>query len=244
MPRAPFNTTAAFYNGPLQASPGSVRFSGPARLVMVDGVFLWGANAPSPVAWVTTGSGMPVGAWTPGSLGLDPRLSDLVAIPDDAMPRYWVLWTERVIWRGADYFRGLVADLPAPAGCGCGGPPPPPPYGSGSQPPIFPSYDNLQFNAAMLPGTCTDCNAILDTRVVPRDGPGFWFTSFPGCGGMWTLSITFDNLNWDVYITGPAGNTARYIGPWSPGNAWGLSLVGLPAGSLCTFPSTAAIQVY
>lgn len=124
MPRAPFDTTATFFQGPGGASPGSIRFFGPARFVLADAISQVGDGAPHIVGWVTTESGVPVPAWNPSPFGSRPSLADQVAIAAGE-PEYWVVYVERVQWLGADYYRASLAELPLPDECDCGTPPPP-----------------------------------------------------------------------------------------------------------------------
>lgn len=118
MPRAPFNTTATFVQGPGQPSPGAVRFSGPARFVAADGISQVGLGSPVIAGWITTESGVPIGSWVPGIFGLDSSLADQVAV-GSGPTKYWVLWTELVDWKGSYYYRASVAELPIPESCDC-----------------------------------------------------------------------------------------------------------------------------
>lgn len=118
MPRAPFNLIATFVEGPAQPGAGTVRVSGPARFVRADGITQVGPGAPNIVGWVTVEDGQPVGSWTDGEIGVDARLADQVGF-DGGPLAYWVVYVERVVWAGADYFRASIAELPFPDGCGC-----------------------------------------------------------------------------------------------------------------------------
>lgn len=148
MPRAPLSTTARFIKGPSDADPGAVRFEGPARFVPVDGVFMTGPGAPSPLGWVTTDSGEPLGSWVDAPFGLKPSLGDLVQVPAGGDTLGWVLYVERILWGPADYYRAVVCPLPYPEVCNCGDPIPDPP-----DPPPDPPSGSVDCSSAPLVGT-------------------------------------------------------------------------------------------
>jgi len=198
MSRAPFNTVAHFFNGPGQPSPGVVRFGGPARFVRADGIHQVGLGAPTVVGWVTTESGVPVGAWVSPKLGLDPALSDQVSIDGDPND-YYVLWAERVQWHGADYYRATLAYLPLPDACDCSSPPPP----------VCPHYDLT--GAPPPPLTLPVGQYVLDVDF-PNTGTGY-LNADSGSTEVWTGDCdTLDTLlATGIFISWPMSSQSKFV---------------------------------
>lgn len=149
--RSAFNTTADLFYGPGTASPGVLKGSCAARLVMVDGIFLVGNGGPFRVAWLTLNSLVPVGPWSHPNFFFDPTLADQIAVPSGSPVRWWNLFTDNVIWHGhTPYYRANLSPLPIPT---VSPPPPPIVYGGallkfgGVGSPLVGGEALLKFNA-------------------------------------------------------------------------------------------------
>lgn len=115
MPRAPFNTTCDVYCGPESASPGALRGTFDCRLVLQTGIVLTGTGHPVRVSWVTMDAIQPRGSWDIPSFDVTPGKADQIAIPSGTLPAWWVIFSEKVDWKGRPvYYRAHVAALPLP----------------------------------------------------------------------------------------------------------------------------------
>jgi hypothetical protein len=111
--RSPFNTTCDIFKGPGSASPGSFVGTFPCRYVREDGIFTVGNGSIRIPAYLTIEGYEPVGFWEPLFLGVNPYLSDLIAVPSGTFPRFWIIYTDIIIWHAqAPYYRGYLAYLP------------------------------------------------------------------------------------------------------------------------------------
>jgi hypothetical protein len=116
MPRKPFNTTCDIYKGPGTATPGLFVGTFNCRYVVEDGIHAIGRGCPPIPAYITLEGYEPQGAWTSPWFGMDPSLCDRIAIPSGDSLRFWVLYTDIVIWHAqASYYRVYVVYLPVPA---------------------------------------------------------------------------------------------------------------------------------
>lgn len=212
MPRAPFDISVTFVQGPGAAAPGSVRWAGPARYVAADGIFQYGPGAPSIVGWITFDTGAPVGAWVPDKLGLDPTLSDQVIV-GSGDPTHFVLWVEHVLWGDADYFRASIAELPLPEACDCSAAPPPPwPIISVTGAPsgpihLPPGFYTLEMDPPTFGTVYTNCSSGTTNiyygsdhsvgALITSGGAVSWST---GGEATFILEVVTDVYDWFVYV--------------------------------------------
>lgn len=113
--RLPFNTTCDLYYGPSSATPGMLRGTFPCRYVVEDAIFTVGSGVPNIPAYMTIDAVMPTGAFTIPELGLDPGLSDQVSIPSGTSPKFWVIYTDQILWKWhTPYYRAYLVRLPLP----------------------------------------------------------------------------------------------------------------------------------
>lgn len=119
--RGKFNTTVDVFKGPGTGSPGEYVGTFPCRLVREDAIETVGAGSPRIPFYLTIDAYSPAGSWTVGSFGLDPSLADQIAIPSGTSVRFWVLYTDEIVWHSPSYFRAYLVELPIPPDVGLGG---------------------------------------------------------------------------------------------------------------------------
>lgn len=113
--RLPFNTTCDLYHGSGTSTPGVLRGTFPCRYVVEDGIFTIGAGVPNIPGYMTIDAVLPNGAFTIPQIGLDPSLADTVAIPSGTPPKFWVIYTDQIIWKWhPPYYRAYLVRLPIP----------------------------------------------------------------------------------------------------------------------------------
>lgn len=122
MPRLPFNNTCDIFKGPGTATPGQYVGTFPCRFVVEDGIHALGPGCPTVPAYLTILGYQPQGAWTSPFFGMDATLCDRIAIPSGQAPRFWVLYTDAIIWLAQPaYYRAYLVYLPAPTPGPAGG---------------------------------------------------------------------------------------------------------------------------
>jgi len=115
MPRAPFNTDCDVFEGPRGTNPNVLRGSCDCRLVVQNGIMMFGADKPIRVAWLTLDAVTPRGSWIQPAFSFDPGVADQIAVPMGTAKRFWVLYVDQINWQGqALYRRACLAELPLP----------------------------------------------------------------------------------------------------------------------------------
>lgn len=65
--------------------------------------------------WLTMDAYPPRGAWVPYGFGMDPRFSDQISVPSGSAKRFWVVYTDSVVWHAlTPYYRAYLSTLPLP----------------------------------------------------------------------------------------------------------------------------------
>lgn len=119
MPRAPFNTTADFLEGPDTLAPGALRFTGVCRVVPADGISWVDTGVPPVVAWITVEMSRPIGGWDGVRQIMQPGYGDTVVVPSGGVQQYFVMVVDEVLWQAQPlYYRAHVAYLPRPVAPG------------------------------------------------------------------------------------------------------------------------------
>lgn len=117
--RLPFNTTCDLFAGVGTATPGVYKGTYNCRYVVEDGIFTIGPGVPDIPGYMTIDATLPVGSFTFPQLGLDPSLSDTVAIPSGTAAKFWVIYTDQILWKWhTPYYRAYLCRLPIPSGKG------------------------------------------------------------------------------------------------------------------------------
>lgn len=241
MPRAPWNTEAVFTYGPCHPWAGDPAYIGPARWVPADGIFLTGSIVPNVVGWLTYGTVASTGMWVPTKLGVNPNLSDRVRWGSEMSPTHWTVWTERVLWKGANYFRSSLAPLPVPTFVDCGEITTSCNSGSGSGPPPIPTGPRQWHLIGIEDGECTDTLSWY-VQSMYEDSPGIWRRDQVACAGLhFDCTLTISIFGITFHITGPLGTNVYYSasGPWVSGMTLYL---GSQVGSAYVFPATMTID--
>lgn len=119
--RGKFNSTCDVFAGFNATVPGAFKGTFPCRIVLEDAITTVGPGAPPLSRYMTINAYQPVGAWTTPVFGMDPANADLIASPSGSAPRWWVLYTDVVVWHAlTPYWRAYLVRLPFP-GTGAGG---------------------------------------------------------------------------------------------------------------------------
>lgn len=120
--RGKFNLLCDIFKGPLTAVPNAFVGTFPCRRVLEDGIHATGVGCPTITYYMTIDKYEPVGAWTFPTFGMEPGLADQIAIPAGTPKRYWVLYTDLILWHAlTPYWRAYLASLPLPGVIGSGG---------------------------------------------------------------------------------------------------------------------------
>jgi hypothetical protein len=120
--RKPYNTTCDIVKGPLSGDPFAFVGTFACRKVFEDAILGTGVGCPEIDNYLTIDEYEPVGAWTFPTFGMEPGLADQVAIPSESELLYWVLYTDRIVWKThPPYWRSYLVSLPLPAVIGSGG---------------------------------------------------------------------------------------------------------------------------
>jgi hypothetical protein len=201
MPRAAWNTIATFYYGPCNPWAGDPSYVGPARYVPADGIHLVGNFAPVVTGYITYGTLPARGMWIPDQLGVNPNLSDRVYWGTALAPTHWVVWTERVVWEGDDYYRSSVSLLPVPPFVNCGGIESA--CYSGSGPCVLPAQDLVLDQLDLADGACGDCIFLRTILLVYNPSLGDWTGSMAACGGTFSYHLTMSTAGGFLRVTGP-----------------------------------------
>lgn len=113
--RRPFNTECDIYAGPSTLTPGAFRGTYPCRLIPQSPIGTVGLGSVPLAHWLTIDGYQPRGAWTSHGFGMDAGLSDQVTLPSGGLRRFWVLYSDKVIYGAlTPYYRAYLADLPLP----------------------------------------------------------------------------------------------------------------------------------
>lgn len=116
MSRKPFNLEIDLYSGPgFGLAPTFIgRFD--ACLIRQLPIQTIGVGAVQLPYWMTIDMIRPTGAWTLNGFGMDARFADQVAYPPGTPPKWWILYTDEVIYGAlTPYFRAYLSPLPLPS---------------------------------------------------------------------------------------------------------------------------------
>lgn len=113
--RKPFIHTCDIFTGPGGTPPSSFVGTFPCRMVKQFAIETVGLGSVLLPVWLTIDEYEPTGAWTTDGFGMDATLSDQVAIPSGSPLKWWVLYTDQVVWfAGTPYYRAYLSLLPLP----------------------------------------------------------------------------------------------------------------------------------